>query len=977
MTFCLEIIIFNLKNILIYEQTITFCHLLHSVSWYYFGSNRICLSLLSRKQLSIHKKGPVKYSVTDPKNVTLIADQTKLGSIYAGAYYNYKWYVQVTQLGTQTTLDGFYTLDMNDGTRTLIAKAGAHLGDMSFDYTTNTMYGLKSDNETLVTLDLNTGTTTTVGYFRTADYKYPYILTLAIDLNGQMYAIGTDDNFYAVDKTNAILTLIGSTGADAAFTQSMEFDHNTGILYWANNGDYTLYTINTTTGAATAIGAIGSNGDDSTNAMIIPFINVAKGAPDRVIGRSATADGKSVVLKWTNPAVDAQGNALTELTGVNIYRNGELATTVTMTADQIGKEATYTDANLTDGLYNYSIVAANSKGEGGADTETIGVYVGQNNPGAVNNFSIALGDNSATLSWEAPTSGMYGGEYDVNSVTSYIITRTKGTTVTEITVNDGKATSYTDEPGFGTYTYSIAAVNALGKGQVTTANPVVVKPASWIVMTTGEAIVESGKEYKFYDVAGPDAYYPNSQNDTLTIRPAASNAIVTAKFSLFDFDTYADSLIVFNGTGTKDLIGRYSATSVPSDLVELESSSADGALTFVFFSDIMSRGEGWVADVTAAEKLQYDLAAGSLTGNLFPEEKAVATYTLKVRNKGTESVAGSSYKVQLLDANGNVLDEKAGVDIASAQEAAIELSFTPAEKGSMTISAKVVYEVDLNTANNTSNELALSILAAGSRFIEIGHNDDELYVMPISFMSDEAASQTIYYAEEIGVKDMELTMIAYPYAEVSNNYTNVPLKVWVAETDSTVLLNGNIPASEMTLVFDGNCPVSKTDSEWTIPFTTPYNYKGGNLAIMIHKVAPNTDGMDVTFRGTYGDYEDEHKRTRYQSTYDPSESIDVNGTLGYSASTMVADIKMLFASASGISEVTIGGNVKVYPNPATEVIYIENEAAKAQMFTLAGQQVFAGENVNSIDVKDMPAGIYMLRTTDAQGNIANTKIVKK
>ena len=923
------------------------------------------------------KKGPVKYSVSDPKTVTLIADQTKLGSVYAGAYYNYKWYAQVTQLGTQKNVDGFYTIDMNDGTRTLISKQGAHLGDMTYDYTTNTMYGLKSDNETLVTVDLNTGATTTVGYFKTASYQYPYILTLAADINGQLYAIGTDDNLYAVDKTNAIVTLIGSTGVDAAFAQSMDFDHSTGTLYWANNGDCTLYTVDVKTGVATAVGAIGAKGDDSTNAMIIPFINVAKGAPDRVTGRSATADGKSVVLKWTNPAIDAQGNALTEITGVNIYRNNELATTVAMTADQIGKEVTYTDTNLTDGLFNYRIVAVNSKGEGGADTETIGVYVGQNNPGAVNNFSIALGDNSATLSWEAPTSGMYGGEYDVNSVTSYIITRTKGTTVTEITVNDGKATSYTDEPGFGTYTYSIAAVNALGKGQVTTANPVVVKPASWIVMTTGETIVESGKEYKFYDVAGPDAYYPNSQNDTLTIRPAASNAIVTAKFSLFDFDTYADSLIVFNGTGTKDLIGRYSATSVPSDLVELESSSADGALTFVFFSDIMSRGEGWVADVTAAEKLKYDLVAGALSGNLYPEEKTAATFSFKVRNKGTENVAGASYKVQLLDDKGNVLDEKAGVDIASAQDANIELSFTPDAKGEIKLKAKIIYEADLNSANNASAEIAVTVLAAGSRFVEVGQNDEELYVLPVSFMSDEAVGQTIYRAEEIGVENMELTMIAYPFAAVTNNYANVPLKVWVSETDSTTLLDGSIPASKMTLVFDGNCPISKTESEWAIPFTTPYQYKGGNLVIMVHKVAPNTDGMDVKFRGTFGDYENENKRSRFQSTYSETEHIDVNATIAYSASTMVADIKMLFASASGISEVTIGGNVKVFPNPATEVIYIENEAAKAQLFSLAGQQVFEGENVSSIDVKDMPAGIYMLRTTDAEGNIASTKIVKK
>lgn len=924
------------------------------------------------------KKGPIKYSVSDPKNVTLIADQTKLGSVYAGTYYNYKWYAQVTQLGTQTTVEGFYTIDLNDGTRTLIGKQGSHLGDMAYDYSENKMYGLRSDNETLVSVDLTTGATTTLGYFRTADYKYPYILTLAIDFNGQMYCIGTDDNLYAVDKTNAVCTLVGSLGVDAAFTQSMDFDHNTNTLYWANNGDCTLYTIDTTTGVATAVGAIGAKGDDSTNAMFIPFINVAKGAPDRVTGRTATADGKSVILKWTNPTTDAQGNALTELTGVKIYRNGELATTVEMTAEQIGKEVTYTDANLADGLYSYKYVAINSKGDGGAESENVGVYVGLNNPGPVNDFSIELGDTTAVLSWSAPTTGMYGGEYDVNSVTSYVITRNQGSQSTEIKVEDGTATTYTDKPGFGTYTYSIAAVNNMGIGQVITSKEVTVKPASWIIMTTGETVLEDGKEYKFYDKSGPTDSYPNSQNDTLVIRPANAKAAIVAQFTSFSLDTYADSLIVFNGIGTSaPLIGRYSATSVPSDLVELEATSDNGALTFVFFSDIMSRDSGWEATLIAAEKLAYDLAAVSLSGNLYPEEKAATTYSFKIRNKGTNDVAGASYKVKLVDDKGNTLAEKAGVDIAKNEITTIEFEFTPAQQGAMTLGAEIVYDADLNAANNKADEITISVLAAGSKFVEVGHNDESLYVVPVSFMSDEAASQTIYLADEIGVKDMELTMVSFPYAKVSNNYANVPLKVWVAETDSTVLINGSIPASEMTLVFDGNCPVSKEDSEWVIPFSTPFKYTGRNLAIMLHKVAPGTDGMDVTFRGTFGDYENEHKRSRNQATYSASEHIDVNSTIGYSASTMVADIKMLFASSTGISEVTIGGEMNVYPNPATDAIFFGSEAATAEIFSLAGEQVFKGNNVTSINVENLPAGVYFVRTTDAQGKIANNKLVKK
>ena len=84
--------------------------------------------------------------------------------------------------------------------------------------------------------------------------------------------------------------------------------------------------------------------------------------------------------------------------------------------------------------------------------------------------------------------------------------------------------SYTDTPGFGTYTYSIYAVNDMGNGAVSTAAPIIVKPADWIVMTNGEAIVESGKAYHFYDAAGPNAYYPNTQ--TIRLRYALSTLTV-------------------------------------------------------------------------------------------------------------------------------------------------------------------------------------------------------------------------------------------------------------------------------------------------------------------------------------------------------------------------------------------------------------------------------------------------------------------
>ena len=58
------------------------------------------------------QKGPVKFSSDNLGVVELIADQSTLGAVYAGTYFNYKWYAQVTKPGTQSSLEGLYTIEV-------------------------------------------------------------------------------------------------------------------------------------------------------------------------------------------------------------------------------------------------------------------------------------------------------------------------------------------------------------------------------------------------------------------------------------------------------------------------------------------------------------------------------------------------------------------------------------------------------------------------------------------------------------------------------------------------------------------------------------------------------------------------------------------------------------------------------------------------------------------------------------------------
>lgn len=52
------------------------------------------------------KRGPVKIDPNNTESLTLLNDQSSKGVCYSGFYYNYKWYAQAVQPGTQSTFEG-------------------------------------------------------------------------------------------------------------------------------------------------------------------------------------------------------------------------------------------------------------------------------------------------------------------------------------------------------------------------------------------------------------------------------------------------------------------------------------------------------------------------------------------------------------------------------------------------------------------------------------------------------------------------------------------------------------------------------------------------------------------------------------------------------------------------------------------------------------------------------------------------------
>ncbi len=97
--------------------------------------------------------------------------------------------------------------------------------------------------------------------------------TLAINAQGRAYGVAYEGgNLYEINLNDASTNLVGPTGKDAWYTQSMAFDLNTDELYWAQfstTNDHGLYQVNTETGAATSLGEIGQ-GTQLTGLFMVP-----------------------------------------------------------------------------------------------------------------------------------------------------------------------------------------------------------------------------------------------------------------------------------------------------------------------------------------------------------------------------------------------------------------------------------------------------------------------------------------------------------------------------------------------------------------------------------------------------------------------------------------------------------------------------------------------------------------------------------
>lgn len=175
--------------------------------------------------------------------------------------------------------DGYlYVMKHGEFQPEVICKTDYTFQDMAYNYADGKLYALTATTQedgsyrfnAIVNIDLYTGQVHLMGYADGLE-DGEALQVLACSKDGTFYGITSsakDSRLYRFTiGENGDLTapvLVGSTGYQANYVQSMAFDHESGKLYWAqfyrshflDPGQKNLLEVNTETGAATAVGTM-------------------------------------------------------------------------------------------------------------------------------------------------------------------------------------------------------------------------------------------------------------------------------------------------------------------------------------------------------------------------------------------------------------------------------------------------------------------------------------------------------------------------------------------------------------------------------------------------------------------------------------------------------------------------------------------------------------------------------------------------
>lgn len=910
--------------------------------------------LVGSSEMGAYATGVYKIDLDNGNALTKVT--TLPYSLFGGTYAEHNYWLLLGMDPNGLVMQGFCGVNPETGAVVKQTAQEYCCADMTFDLTTNNIYGILTkkagtdvDHE-LIRIALPGGDRKPVAPL---DGKFTAI---ACDMWGNMYVMSSESVLYSIDSSTGKTTQIGSTGfvASESEAQSLEFDRDSGVLYWSaldSEDNSWIMTLDTRTGSIT--GKYSTPGNALFGALHIPYQEVSYSAPNSIMYLEQTKTADGVNFAWKYPVMCVNGRPLNGSFRLEIRRNGELVHTVS--DPEAGAAASWTDSSegLT-GKCRYSFTCYNDEGRGASVYAT--VWYGADAPAAVTDLSVKASGETAVLSWTAPATGLNGGEIDPEQ-TRYRITRMPGNKV-----YDGiAATEFTDNdiPEASNYTWTVTAYNTVGESPAVTSGTVVAgKPLD----TPWNPVFSNASDLAkmcIIDVNsdGNTWYQKDGEMWFSSLYYAGDEWLISVPVHLEKDRTY--KLKYKLGTGMYSFPSTESVrftlgtdctpasqTRVIRDLPAFNAMTEDfedtvtveetGDYTFGIYAYSV---DGWVIKLMnfAVENVSAcDLAATEIVGDTELAVGKAATHAVTVKNMGTESQTG--FEVQIVDGQGKVLASKVSDEtIAAGATAYMEIEWTPAEGTATGLRAKVVKEGDEVAANDLSPVLAVQFLNSGDLVVAVGIHDSDPGVLPFSFQDIYSFSQSVYTREEIGVNGGLVKEISWSYNNPAGDILGRDIKIFMANTIADEVLRSFTPESELKLVYDGKADFLAGRNVLTVKLDEPFAYTGGSLMVLTEKIGDNTRNVRVTFDSqNYPDI--------------PRTALSYNGTgvVGGSNlqfSSMLPNIRMLMNTENG--EV-LAGTVTGAGNPLAGVVVTLKDRYTAVRTDSHGVYEFGW----------LPAGIY-------------------
>lgn len=215
-----------------------------------------------------------------------------------------------------------------------------------------------------------------------------------------------------------------------------------------------------------------------------------------------------------------------------------------------------------------------------------------------------------------------------------------------------------------------------------------------------------------------------------------------------------------------------------------------------------------------------------------------ATFQLTIVNQGSEPITYGGLMLKDLTTD-KVLKRMECPEIKPFETYVYTFDWSPSEEGYYHLAMAATNYNDPNEDNNQSYPIHLSVLSSDNTATVIDKGDEPTkgFLYPVNFNSLESITQTIYYANELGINSGDIKSIVYT-SILNEPYMSDEFELYIAETDKENFDNGTfIPEDNFTKVFEGQMYFPADTANFVVPFSQPYRYKGGNLVVMSKRKA--------------------------------------------------------------------------------------------------------------------------------------------